>query len=351
MTSDKALKKNWISNSVKFILPLGLSIVFLYIAFYDENINKIIAILSNASIFWIVVLLITMLFSHYLRAVRWKVILHSVKPNASIINIFGAVMVGYGVSCVVPRLGEVSRAVVLGKWEKLSRSSMFGTVILERIIDIIFLGLTVIVSVIIWSEDLYIKFPWLKSTLYITILLMAGVILFIYFLIRFREKFYGLIIKILGKFSEKLAHKAAYIFDMMTIGFASLKGKKNYFYTIILSALIMMAYALSAYIGFYILGMENIKHVTYAMAWVLMSISAIGVVIPTPGGIGSYEALAKAALVLLFGFGESISLAYAIITHVLSYFLFIFTALLFFFLLNKHHDNLIKVVETELEEL
>jgi uncharacterized membrane protein YbhN (UPF0104 family) len=99
------------------------------------------------------------------------------------------------------------------------------------------------------------------------------------------------------------------------------------------------------------LGMENIKHVTYAMAWVLMSISAIGVVIPTPGGIGSYEALAKAALVLLFGFGESISLAYAIITHVLSYFLFIFTALLFFFLLNKHHDNLIKVVETELEEL
>ncbi len=351
MTSDKTKKKNWISKSVKFILPLGLSIIFLYIAFYDEDINKIIAILSNASIFWIVILLITMLFSHYLRAVRWKVILNSVKPNASIINIFGAVMVGYGVSCVVPRLGELSRAVVLGKWEKLSRSSMFGTVILERIIDIIFLGLTVIVSVIIWSEDLYVKFPWLKSTLYITIILMAAVILFIYFLIKFREKFYGLIVKILSKFSEKLAHKAAYIFDMMTVGFASLKGKKNYFYTILLSALIMMVYALSAYIGFYTLGMENIKHVTYAMAWVLMSISAIGVVIPTPGAIGSYEALSKAALVLLFGFGESISLAYAILTHILSYFLFIFTALLFFFVLNKHHDNLIKVVETELEEL
>jgi len=333
------------------VLPLILSVIFLYIAFYNEDLNKIFAILSNASIFWIFVLLIAMLFSHYLRALRWKVILKSVKQDTSIINIFGAVMVGYGVSCVVPRLGEVSRAVVLGRWEKLSRSSMFGTVILERIIDIIFLGLTVIVSVIIWSEDLYLKFPWLKSTLYITVILIAGVIVFIYFLIRFREKFYKLIIKMLGKFSEKLAHKAAYIFDMMTVGFASLKGTKNYIYTFLLSALIMIVYALSAYIGFYTLGMQNIKPVTYAMAWVLMSISAIGVVIPTPGGIGSYEALSKAALVLLFGFGESISLAYALLTHVISYFLFIFTALIFFFALNKHHDNLIKVVETELEEL
>jgi len=351
LTSDKTKKKNWFIRTARFVLPLILSVIFLYIAFYNEDLNKIFAILSNASIFWIFVLLIAMLFSHYLRALRWKVILKSVKQDTSIINIFGAVMVGYGVSCVVPRLGEVSRAVVLGRWEKLSRSSMFGTVILERIIDIIFLGLTVIVSVIIWSEDLYLKFPWLKSTLYITVILIAGVIVFIYFLIRFREKFYKLIIKMLGKFSEKLAHKAAYIFDMMTVGFASLKGTKNYIYTFLLSALIMIVYALSAYIGFYTLGMQNIKPVTYAMAWVLMSISAIGVVIPTPGGIGSYEALSKAALVLLFGFGESISLAYALLTHVISYFLFIFTALLFFFALNKHHDNLIKVVETELEEL
>ena len=51
-------------------------------------------------------------------------------------------MVGYGVNCVTPKLGEVTRAVLLGKWEKLSRSSMFGTVILERVIDLISLGLS-----------------------------------------------------------------------------------------------------------------------------------------------------------------------------------------------------------------
>ncbi len=330
---------------------MGLSAVFLYIAFYNEDFNRILTILSNASVFWIVILVITMIISHYIRAVRWKVILHSVKPDVSIWNLFGALMVGYGVSCVIPRVGEVSRAVLIGKWEKLSRSSMFGTVILERVIDVIFLGLTVIVSVLIWSEDLYVSFPWLKTALYLTVFLMAFVVLFIYLLVKFRDKFYGLIIKILGRISGNMAHKAAYVFDMLTQGFGSLRGLKNYVLTIILSIVIMMIYALNAYVGFYILGMQNIRHVTYAMAWVLMSISAIGVVIPTPGAIGSYEALSKAALVLLFGFGESISLAYAIITHLVSYFLFIFSGLLSFFLLNRYHDNLIKVVETKLEEL
>ncbi len=338
-------------HSLKYVLSFLLAAVFLYIAFQGVDLDKVFHTISQASIFWIVIFVISMIFSHYLRALRWKIILSSVKKDTSIYNLFGALMVGYGVSCVVPRLGEVSRAVVLGKWEKLSRSSMFGTVILERIIDVIFLGLTIIVSVIIWSRNLYDIFPWLKSAIYLTVFIIAVIILFIYLLVKFKERFYGLIIKIIGRISTKGAHKAAYVFDMMTQGFVSLKGVRNYVYTIILSALIMIVYALNAYIGFFTLGMQNIQHVTYEMGWILMSISAIGVVIPTPGAIGSYEALTKAALVLLFGFGDSISLAYAVLTHALSYFLFIFAALISFFVLNKQHENLFKVVKTDLEEL
>jgi len=74
------------------------------------------------------------MFGHYLRALRWKYILNSVKPNTSMKNLFGSLMVGYGVNCVTPKLGEVTRAVLIGKWEGLSRSSMFGTVILEELL-------------------------------------------------------------------------------------------------------------------------------------------------------------------------------------------------------------------------
>ena len=351
MTSGKKKKSFSVKSTFKYLISFGLSGVFLYIAFYDVEFDKVLKIISNASIFWMFIFIVVFFFGHLLRTIRWKIILNSVKPDTSVKNLFGALMVGYGVNCVVPRLGEVSRAVVLGRWEKLSRSAMFGTVIVERVIDLIFLALTVLVSVLIWTENLYLKFPWLKSALYITAALMIGIVLFLALLIRFKENFYGFIIKFVSKFSEKIAHKLAYIFDMLVEGFASLKGTKNYILTFILSSLIMIVYALGAYVGFFMIGMQHIKPVTYAMGWVLMSISAIGVVIPTPGGTGSYHTLAKAALVLLFGFGEAISLAYAVLTHIISYILFIVTALLSFFILNKQHDNLIKVVETDLEEL
>jgi uncharacterized protein (TIRG00374 family) len=340
-----------LKRALKYALSFILAGVFLYIAFHNVNFNEVLTTVSHASIFWIIIFIIVLLASHYFRALRWKIILNSVKPDTSIKNLFGALMVGYGVNCVVPRLGEISRAVLVGKWEGLSRSSMFGAIILERIIDMIFLGLSVFVSLLIWSDDLSKKFPWLASTVYISLVFLAVTVLFLYFVLKFKEKFYGFIVKLLGKISESFAHKTAHVFEMLLQGFASLRGTKNYILTFFLSVLIYMLYALSSYVGFFTLGMESIMPVTYAMGWVLMSISAIGVVIPTPGATGSYHALAKSALVLLFGFGEVISLSYAFLTHILSYILFIFIGIFFFIILNKQHENLIKVVSTEVDEL
>ncbi|HSD64190.1 MAG TPA: lysylphosphatidylglycerol synthase transmembrane domain-containing protein [Ignavibacteriaceae bacterium] len=348
MISDKKGKLIAKRDVINFSLSLVLTAVFLYIAFHNVDFKKVLETSSRASLFWIVVYIVVLVSSHYLRAVRWKVIIDSVQPHAKMRNLFGALMVGYGVNCVIPRFGEITRAVLLGRWEKISRSSMFGTVILERVIDVIFLGLSVIAAALIYSGNLYLSFPWLKTTLFITSALIAAFIIFLLLIVKFKEKFYGVIIVYLGKISETVAHKAGYVFRMLTEGFSSLKGVQNYFLTILLSVVIMLLYALNAYVGMIMIGLPNIN---FATAWVVMSISAIGVVIPTPGGTGSYHALAKSALVLLYGYGEVISLAYAFLTHIISYFLFIISALIIFFVLNRYHDNLIKVVETEMEEL
>jgi len=329
---------------INFIISIGLAAIFLYIAFYDVNLSDVLEIIRQASVLWIVIFIVSIMIGHYIRALRWKYILYSVKPDIKMKNLFGALMVGYGVNCVTPKLGEVTRAVLIGKWEGLSRSSMFGTVIVERIIDIISLGTAVLVSAFIWRESLYISFPWLESTLYITGIFITAVIVLIYFTVSFKEKFYGIIINLIKKFSLKLAEKVAYIFEMLTQGFTSLRGARNYFFTIALTIILLIVYALSSYFGFFML---NMKPATYQMGWVLMSISAIGVVIPTPGGTGSYHTLAKSTLVLLFGFGETISAAYALLTHIISYFLFIFIALALFFLLNKTEANQNKSIISE----
>lgn len=317
---------------INFILSVALAAVFLYIAFHNVNFSDVLLHVTNANPFWVIIFILLVLIGHFLRAIRWKYILYSVKPDVKLKNLFGSLMVGYGVNAVTPKLGELTRAVLIGRWERLSRSSMFGTVILERVIDIISLGFAILVAVFISSINLYEQFPWLETTLLITSLIIIAVLFMIYLAVRFKEKFYSAIIKIFGRFSNSLALTVAHIFNMLTEGFNSLKGKRNYIFTIMLTIIIMSVYALTSYIGFLML---NIKNVNVGMGWVIMSISAIGVIIPTPGATGSYHTLAKSTLVLIYGFTEVIALAYAFLTHILSYIIAIVGALICFFFLNK----------------
>lgn len=350
MTSDKKSKFNKAGIIFNYSFSVILAVVFLYFAFYDVNFSDVISVVSKANVLWVFIFILIAFLGHYARALRWKYILNSVKPDTSIKNLFGALMVGYGVNCVTPKLGEVTRAVLIGRWEGLSRSSMFGTVILERIIDIISLGLSVVAAIFLTTENLSDKFPWLITSLYI----MAGVIIIsiivLSLILELKEKFSNFIVKILGKFSAKLAERTAYIFTMLAEGFASLKGTRNYLGTIILTIIIMLLYAFGSFAGLRMLDLQNIQPVTFAMGWVIMSISAIGVIIPTPGSTGSYHTLAKSTLVLIYGFSETMGAAYAFLTHIISYVLFIITALLMFFVLNKQKENLFKIVETEIRE-
>lgn len=350
MISDNSKIIPALRGVVNFVISVGLAVLFLYLAFSDVNMGEVMELVTQASVFWMICFVVTFMFGHYVRTIRWKIILHSVKPDTKVKNLFGAVMIGYGVNCVTPKLGEVTRAIMIGRYENLSRSSMFGTVIVERVIDIISLGSSVIISALIWSSSLYEAFPWLMTSLYISAIIMSAILLMIYLSVKLKERFYGVIIKLVSRISKKFAERLGYIFEMLIQGFTSLKGTKNYFLTIITSVLLILIYALNAYLGFLMLNMQSVREVTFGMGFILMSISAIGTVIPTPGATGSYHALAISTLVLLFGFGETISAAYAILTHIISYILFIVTALFMFFILNKQHASLLNIFKTNSEE-
>ena len=156
------------------------------------------------------------------------------------------------------------------------------------------------------------------------------IFIFLFLIIHYKEKFYNSVTKVLGLFSFRMANKSVHVFEMLVQGFSSLKGTKNYLYTIALSLMIMLNYALNSYLGFYTLGMQN--NVTFGMAWVLMSIGSIGVIIPTPGGLGSYHALATAVLTLLFHFPQSESLAYGYYTFYFLLFIYFYCIIILLFI-------------------
>jgi len=350
LISDNVKKIPALRGAFNLLISVGLAVLFLYFAFSDVNFSEVMELVSQASLLWIIIFAASIMLGHYIRALRWKIILHSVKPDVKMWNLFGALMIGYGVNCVTPKLGEVTRAIMIGKYENLSRSSMFGTVIVERVIDIISMGAAVLISAFIWSSSLYEAFPWLEATLYISAIALFIVLLMIYLSVKLKEKFYGYLLRLIGRVSSNLAERLGYIFEMLIQGFTTLKGTKNFLLTFITSVIILLIYALTSYFGFFMLDMQSGNTVTFSMGWVVMSISAIGVIIPTPGATGSYHALAKSTLVLLFGFGETISAAYAFLTHIISYILFIVIAIIMFFVLNKQHTSLINIFKSNSEE-
>ena len=314
--------------------------VFLYLAFRNVHFDSVFKILSNLSIKWFFLFLLSFFLSHFLRAARWKVMLKSAKSNTSVLNLFGATMIGYGLNSVIPRLGELYRGFFAGKWEGVSRTSVLGSIVVERVIDILALGFSVLISVIIYEGDLYSELTWLKTTVVFGFAGIITIIILLVLLVKFKEKFTSLILKAVYKFSQKIGDKIEYIFEMLISGFATIKGTSNYIQVVLYTIIIMLNYGLTAELGFYVLNIQNNFDVSYGMAWIVMTISAFGIIIPTPGGTGTYHYLGITVLVTLFSFTEEAASAYVLLTHTVSILIFILSMFLFMWYINNKREKI-----------
>jgi len=142
--------------------------------------------------------------SHLSRAYRWKYLLDPLGLRPKFANSFFAVMIGYLINLLIPRAGELSRCGVLSRYEKMPFTKLFGTVIAERIADIIILGL-IIVGVIIsqfeilgetissWMAKLENQASFLYTTLAIGGIISLSVVI-LYF--SFKKSFHHFIHKL-----------------------------------------------------------------------------------------------------------------------------------------------------------
>ena len=129
-----------IQKGLRFFLFLSIGIVILWWLYKDMNANELLKIMKNdVGYGWIVLSLMMGLLSHVSRTIRWQMLIEPVDKRPGIVNTFLAVMIGYLANLAIPRMGEISRCGVLSKYEKLSFSRLVGTVVTERILDLIML--------------------------------------------------------------------------------------------------------------------------------------------------------------------------------------------------------------------
>lgn len=327
-------------KAIKIGLALLLAGVFLWLAFRNVEVAEVWGYVKTINLSWVLPLALTSLASHFLRAERWRLLIEHDKKELDRVTLMSGVMVGYMLNIVGPRLGEVSRPVYVGRREELSSSKLMGTIVLERIFDLAtMMVLMMAVSIYVIADlsllrqifgDETIAFftegPTITTVLWV-IVLVAVIAALLFILVK--------VIRAIGRRFEKVEFWIERVEEglkMFKDGILSARKVKRWWLFLTYTFLIWLCYTLMTYIPFWMFDMQNVYSLSMLDALVITVISAIGIAIPSPGGIGTYHYFVKQSLLVLYAVPAAIGLAYAAVTHAAMIAIVALLTLIFLFL-------------------
>ena len=300
----------------KYLFFLILGLFLLWVVFRKVDLREVFNEFIKADYRWILFSYVFALISHISRAVRWNILIRSLGYNTNVVATFYAVMTGYFVNMAIPRLGEITRCGVLSRKDRIPVNSLFGSVIAERVFDLIVLFL-LIFFVIIFQLQLVGKFvdAHVLAPLYLKFQDNLGNIVFVVFLILIIITVLIILYRILlpkikmlrfyNKFNE-------FVTGLIT-GFKTILRLKQKFWFIFWTLMIWLNYALMGYVVFF--AMEATSGLTFIDAVTVLAIGTLGMVAPVPGGIGAYHFFVAAILFELYAIPKTEAASWATMNH------------------------------------
>ncbi len=304
--------KKRILSVVQYLFFLLIGVVLLWLVFRKIDIQGFAAEVRSARYEWLVVSMVLGIFSHIARAIRWNILIRSLGYKTDTQTTFYAVMVGYLANTAFPRLGEVTRCGVLAKKRNIPFNSLFGTVISERVFDMIIL-LVIILGVI------FLQLTFLKAfvdkyiltsltgmanrdnlIMAIAFLSLALVLPFVLFRIFFHK------IKELHVY-----HKVRDFLRGLLAGIQTIMHMKQKWAFIGWTVVIWTIYSLMTFTAFFAL--DATSHLSFFDGVTVMALGSLGIVAPVPGGIGAYQFVVKAILVEIYLIPSEPAVSFSII--------------------------------------
>ena len=226
-------------------------------------------------------------------------------------------MIGYLFNCVLPRGGEFIRPYIYSRREKVSFTSTFATIIVERVIDVITLVALFAFVFFFLSDQIVRTFTKIDVN---QVIMVFGLIIFVGFASFYPPVFRFLIKLVLKPISEKFYDRISQLFEKFLKGFAIIKSPSRYFKLSFESIAIWFCYTVPMYLMFFSFNFHANANMGFSDAILLIVISGIGVTIaPTPGAVGVYHYLIQTAMVMFYGIQKEEALAYATLTHGVNY--------------------------------
>ena len=291
-----------------FFLGLGIFLVWWSVKdLTSEDKSQIKQALRTAR-YWLIIPVFGILFlSHFIRAIRWKLLIEPLGYKPSTTNVLFAVLIGYLANQAVPRLGEVLKCTVLSRYEKVPADKLIGTIILERVIDAITLlivfGITLAIQPDIYTQLIDTIFHTKKvddstktisSSLLLMILGGIVIIVILIWMIKKKKNFNDLLL-LFKKIGSSIWQ-----------GLSTIQHLKKRWLFIFLTISMWTLYLAGGYMGF--MALQETKQYGINEAFTILSAGSVGMIV-TPGGIGAYAYLLQKTM-QVYGLNEGIALAF-----------------------------------------
>ena len=301
-----------LKTAIKIILFIGFGIAIFMLVYKDFDFGKFFGTMSAIKWGWLIPAALISLLSHISRARRWQLMLESTGEKPRFVNTFFAVLNAYFANLAIPRLGEVTRCALVSRYEKQDFSKVLGTVVSERLLDLVLVAILTIVAFATQANvfgDFIEQHPEIKDNLArifspttIIILAVVGIT--------------GLCLLIViakGKLDRfKICQKISQFINGLWTGILSLKNAQHKAGIIFHSFLIWTLYFLMLYLCFF--AFEELSGLNILAALMLFVAGSFGMIVPSPNGMGSYHFMIIQTLII-YGIASETGAAFALVAH------------------------------------
>lgn len=289
--------KKKIGKWFSILLPLILGVYLIYYKYNEftpAQITEMKGYFKNANYFYIYLSAFIALFGFISRAYRWKFSIEHMGYQSRFHNNLMAVCVAYFMNLTIPRSGEISRALILKKYENIPFDKAFGTIVAERVVDLFIFFLFVIIS-------FFVQFTLLKNYILakiplekLMVLAVLGVISFIAFIMIWMYSNWKIVLTLRQKFAG------------LTEGMLSVVRMKNKWWFLFHSFFIWFTYILTFYVT--IFALKETSHISFGAIIIGFVIGSLAIGF-TNSGFGAFPLLI-AEIFMLYGIPDTAGTAF-----------------------------------------
>lgn len=287
---------------LRFILFTGIGVVILWFIYDSINtsyleecalkgvpeaecslIQKLWEDFASADLFWLFMVLVCFMLSNLSRAHRWQMLLRPMGYEVGFWNSFLSIMLGYFANLGLPRMGEFIRAGALARNENISYEKVMGTIVTDRVFDFICLGVLLVLGFLlnfdaIWRFIEQSPLIGLASYWYVLVLIGLAGLAGLWFVVKWIRS---------DKELDGFAGKVKSVAQGFADGVMSVRKVDNIPLFVFHTAFIWLMYYTMTYLCFF--AYEPTSHLPPSAGLIVFDLGAIGMVMPSPGGMGTYH--------------------------------------------------------------